>query len=474
MNRKINIFANLDWITIILYLILVFLGWINIYAAIYNEEHQNIFDFSQRYGKQLIWIFASLFLSFIVIIIDNKFYSVFGYIIYVFVILLLIAVLFFGKEVNGARSWFQLGSIRFQPAEFAKLATTLAFAKYLSDVKIHELYKPKNIFTLLGIIFIPAILILMQNDTGSALVYASFIIVLYREGLSFSILLLLLFIIIIFIFSLIFTKIFILIFLLSISLILFYIYKKNIKETLIAFYIFISIIIFSWSINEIFVLEFSIYSVLLFSTIISFISFLTLSFILKLPFVFWISVFLFSFLSLSYSVDYVFNNVLEEHHRHRINDVLGIESDPQGAGYNVRQSLIAIGSGGLTGKGFLQGTQTKYNFVPEQDTDFIFCTVGEEWGFVGTAVVISLFFVLLLRLIFLAERQNNRFNKIFGYGVVSILFFHIAINIGMTIGLTPVIGIPLPFFSYGGSSLWSFTILIFIFLRLDISRLVEL
>ncbi len=473
MKREINLLKNIDWLTILIYFILMMLGWVNIYAAVYDNEHQNIFDFSQRYGKQLIWIFASIFLCVIILIIDNKFYFAFSYLIYLFTIILLISVLFFGKEVNGAKSWFEIGSIKFQPAEFTKLATNLAIARFLSS-KNFNFNTKKNIFIIAGILIIPAILILFQNDTGSALVYSSFIFVFYREGMSSKVLLILFFLLIVFIFSLIFSKLYILLFLIGTTFFLYSFFKKNNKEFLISFISFVSTTIIFLSVNEYFLLDISHENILLIVSILLSLIFLFISFRLKISNVFIVIIFFFSSLSFSYSVDFVFKEVLSEHHRNRINDVLGIKSDPQGAGYNVKQSKIAIGSGGWNGKGYLQGTQTKYNFVPEQDTDFIFCTVGEEWGFIGTSIVMSLFFIFILRLILLAERQHNKFNRTFGYGIIFIFLFHISINVGMTIGLTPVIGIPLPFFSYGGSSLWSFTILLFIFLRLDISRLTEL
>jgi rod shape determining protein RodA len=411
-----NIFHNIDWITVFLYLTLVFLGWINIYAAIYDESHKSIFDISQRYGKQLIWIAAAIILALIILIIDAKFFSTFAYPIYIISILSLLAVLLLGTRIAGSKSWFQIGAFGIQPAEFAKFATNLAIAKYLTTLNIN-LKKLKTIIKSLLIIGIPAILILLQHDMGSALVYSSFILVLYREGLSGSILILGVMIVVLFILTLILGKFIFIGILAGIAFLMFFFIKRNRKNI------------------------YSIIGILV----------LTIAFV--------------------FSVDYGFKNVLKPHQKKRIEVLLGKEVDLKGAGYNVNQSKIAIGSGGFSGKGFLKGTQTKYNFVPEQSTDFIFCTVGEEWGFVGSFVVIFLFIALLIRLIKLAERQRSNFSRIYGYGVASILFFHIVVNIGMTIGLTPVIGIPLPFFSYGGSSLWAFTILLFIFLKQDANRL---
>ena len=392
------------------------MGWVNIYAAVYDENHQSIFDISQNYGKQLIWIVTSLAIALIILFIDAKFFTAFSYIIYFLILLSLIGVLFFGKEIAGSRSWFQIGNFSIQPAEFAKFATCLALAKFLSSLNIN-VKNSKNIFKIILIIAIPAVLIFLQNDTGSALVFFSFIIVLYREGLSRRFLIIGLIIIGLFVFTLIINKLIIVGLLAGIAIILFFLIKRNFKNiiTLIGLFIIVSGFVFS--------------------------------------------------------VDYAFEKILEPHQQTRINVLLGKVTDDKGAGYNVHQSLIAIGSGGLTGKGFLKGTQTKYNFVPAQSTDFIFCTVGEEWGFLGSLVIISLFVILLIRLIIIAERQRSKFSRIYGYGVASIIFFHFAVNIAMTLGLFPVIGIPLPFFSYGGSSLWAFTILLFIFIKLDSCRL---
>lgn len=416
MRQPRNIFQNIDWIIVLLYFLLVLIGWVNVYAAVYNQEHQNIFDLSQNYGKQLIWIGTSAFLALVILIIDAKFFSTFSYVIYLLVIAMLIGVLLFGKEIAGSKSWFQIGSFSVQPAEFAKFATALALAKYLSkiDLNINRFSTKLNSAI---IIFIPAVLILLQHDTGSALVFIALILVLYREGLSGNILLLGIFVSVLFILSLVLNK-FILIGLLAANAILIYYLYKGLRKKVV------------WIVGI---------------------------FLLTAGYV--------------YSVDYAFENILESHQKKRINVLLGKETDIRGAGYNIHQSKIAIGSGGFAGKGFLKGTQTKFDFVPEQSTDFIFCTVGEEWGFIGSFVTIILFLALLSRIVIIAERQRSSFSRIYGYGVASIIFFHFAINIGMTIGLFPVIGIPLPFISYGGSSLWGFTILLFIFIKQDSVRL---
>ncbi len=430
MRNQKNIFANIDNITVIIYVVLVFIGWISIYAAVYNEDHHSIFDISQRYGMQLLWIAAAFVLAFIILLIDAQFYTAFAYPIFIVLLLTLIGVLLFGAEVKGSKSWFKIGSFALQPSEFGKFATALALAKYLStmNIKMQDL-KTKLIASV--IIGIPAVLILLQNDTGSTLVYASFVFVLYREGLSGNVLLIALYTAFLFVVSLLMR---------------------------INTFTFFTDIILTGDMLLIVILAIIAGSII---------------YITKRAKKLWLIIlagFIFSS-ALIYSVDYIFENVLEPHQSKRINVLLGIESDPKGAGYNVNQSLIAIGSGGFAGKGFLEGTQTKFDFVPEQSTDFIFCTIGEEWGFLGSFVLICLYVGLFLRIIFLAERQRSIFSRIYGYAVASILFFHFLINIGMAIGLAPVIGIPLPFISYGGSSLWSFTILLFIFIKLDAERI---
>jgi rod shape determining protein RodA len=419
MRERRGIFQNIDWVMVIIYLILVFMGWINIYAAVYNQEHASILDMSQRYGKQLIWIGAALLIAFVIILIDPKFFNQFAFLIYGFALLTLIFVLLFGKEVAGSKSWFQIGSFAIQPAEFVKFATALALAHYMGNLGFKANNLKATIYAGI-IILLPAALIILQNDTGSALVYSSFIFVLYRQGLSGNI----------FIIGFVFALLAIL------SLLLAGLQAKLILVGII--FVILALAYLSMKHN--------------------------LSNLLKILGIF---IILSGYI---FTVDYAFGK-LQPHQQKRIKITLNIESDPHGAGYNVNQSKIAIGSGGATGKGFLKGTQTKFNFVPEQSTDFIFCTVGEEWGFLGSATVVILFVMLLVRIVYVAERQRSHFAKIYGYGVASILFFHFTINIGMVLGLLPVIGIPLPFFSYGGSSLWAFTILLFIFIRQDAERM---
>ena len=445
------------------------MGWFNIYSAVYNDGHASIFDISQRYGKQLMWISAAVIILIIILTIDSKFFTVFSYPIYIFTISLLIAVLIFGKEVNGARSWFQIGSIRLQPAEFAKFATTLAMAQILSSYNF-KLLKPKNLALVSLILLTPAVLILKQNDTGSALVYFSFIFVLYREGLPGSILLVILLIAGVFIGTVIFNPFIVSVIIILISSFAYLVINRDLPRTIKGIAMIFGLGTLFWGVATLLGYKFNLYLYLLPALLISSLVFVWVAYKNKIKSIYLILLVLFGIIAFSFSVEYIYNNIFKDHQRDRIDTLLGLKFDPHGTGYNVHQSKIAIGSGGFAGKGFLQGTQTKFNFVPEQSTDFIFCTVGEEWGFLGTSVVIILFVFLLIRLIIIAERQKSKFSRIYAYGLVSILFFHIAINIGMTIGAAPVIGIPLPFFSYGGSSLWSFTILLFIMIRLDASR----
>jgi rod shape determining protein RodA len=469
MKSNNNILLNLDWIIILLYLAMVFLGWINIYAAVYSDEHQSIFDLGRQYGKQLIWIFAGIFLAICVLLVDSKFYVAFSYHIYAFIVFLLIVVLFLGKEVNGAKAWFEIGGVGLQPAELGKFATSLAIAKFMSQFGF-KMARTNSYFILGTLIIIPAILILLQNDTGSALVFSVFFLVFFREGLPPAILIGGLTAIILFILALLWTPFQILLLLLTVSLFLFTALRQSYKDGIIAFSFVLVLFGVMYGAKMIFSIDVTPYHLLVITSIITVVAFIVYGLIKHIRQAWFVLVFFVFSIFITSSVNYFYKNILISHQRDRVDNLLGLKNDLLGAGYNVHQSKIAIGSGGLLGKGFLKGTQTKYNFVPEQSTDFIFCTVGEEWGFVGTTVVILLFLILLIRLIVLAERQRSSFSRIYGYCVASILFFHIMINISMTIGLAPVIGIPLPFFSYGGSSLWSFTVLLFIFIRLDASR----
>ncbi|MFW5755648.1 MAG: rod shape-determining protein RodA [Tangfeifania sp.] len=470
MPRRNSVWANIDWFTILIYLVLVLVGWINIYASVYDADHQSILDVSQRYGKQLIWIGAAIALAFLILFIETNFYIFFSYIIYAVVISLLILVLFFGTEINASKSWFTIGGLSIQPAEFGKFATALALAKYMSSFGF-KLQRFKTLLVIAVIIFLPAVLILLQNDTGSALVYFAFVLVLYREGLSGVVLFFGLLVALLFVLSMVLAGPVFYALLIGAALIVFLALNTALKQFIIVVAILLLSFITVYSVNFFTGNDFDLTLVIAGSSILGGIIVLVYSLSKRYKNYALVALVFSGSVLFSVSVNYTFDNVLEPYQQARINELLGIESDPQGAGYNVNQSKIAIGSGGLWGKGCLNGTQTKFNFVPEQSTDFIFCTIGEEWGFAGTFLTVILFMVLLSRLVILAERQRSGFSRIYGYSVASIIFFHFMVNIGMTIGFMPVIGIPLPFISYGGSSLWAFTILLFIFIRLDASRL---
>jgi rod shape determining protein RodA len=470
MIRKTNIIQELDWSVVLVFITLVVMGWFNIYAAVYDEKHKSIFDLGHRYGMQLIWIALSLVLAFIIMTMDVKLFSFFSYVIYGLSVGLLILVLIIGKEVNGAKAWLAVGQFSIQPAEFAKIGTALALAKFLSqyNIKITEF---RTLSPVAIILFIPVALIALQPDAGSILVYTAFAFALFREGLPGIVLFFGFTLIILLFVSLLVPQLKILIALLVLAFGVFALLSRKYKETLIALSIYIVALGLLWGIGILSHHKFSFYSLLAFSFFLSGTVYLIIGFFRKIQLLNTFVIFMFGAIIFTNSVDYVFHKILEEHQQKRMNILLGLESDPLGYGYNVNQSLIAIGSGGFLGKGFLQGTQTKFNFVPEQSTDFIFCTIGEEWGFLGSFVIIGLFMFLIYRIITIAERQRSTFSRIYGYSVASIFFFHFTINIGMAIGLLPVIGIPLPFFSYGGSSLWGFTIMLFILLRLDTARL---
>jgi rod shape determining protein RodA len=469
VKRTVNIWQGIDKITVLLFLVLLTLGWLNIYAAVYNEEHTAIFDLSQRYGKQFIWIIAAIVVAIVVVIIDNRFYFFFGYFIYGGLVFLLALVLVLGKEVNGARSWFEFGSISLQPSEFAKAGAALALARYLNS-RGQELTRLKILIPALVIILIPAILIALQPDMGSMVVYFSFFVVLFREGLSPYIFVSGILMVILFFVTLLFNNLYVTITLIALAFFLTWFATRNWKVCLSGLAILILITGSLFLFDHFLLKRLGNEIVLLIGLLLSGISFALYIYRQKSAVVLIIYAFLVGSVLYLNTVDYAYNNLLKPHHKERISILLGLDSDTKGSGYNVNQSIISIGSGGFIGKGYLQGTQTKFKFVPAQSTDFIFCTVGEEWGFVGSVVVIALYVFLLIRLMILAERQRSSFSRIYGYGVLSIFLTHFFINIGMALGIVPVIGIPLPFFSYGGSSLWGFTILLFIFLRLDASR----
>jgi rod shape determining protein RodA len=448
---------------------MVIIGWFNIYAAVYNEEHSKIIDLTQRYGKQLIWIIATLIIAVFVVVIDTRFYFFFAYFIFGGLILMLLLVLILGKEINGARSWYQIGPLSLQPSEFAKFGTALALAAYLNSRK--EILKKFRVYSVAsGIILLPALLITVQPDMGSAVVYFALFIVLFREGMSTYIFVSAGIMLILFFFTLLFNSLYLTIGLIAAAFILAWVVTRKWKLCLEGLGIFILISFIVYLFNSLIVKILSDEHILFLSVLLSGIVYAFYFYSKKAVSLLLVFVFLAGGLIFVNTMDFAFNSLLKPHQKERVEIMLGIKSDPHGTGYNVNQSIISVGSGGFTGKGYLKGTQTKFKFVPAQSTDFIFCTVGEEWGFLGSFVIIGLYVFLLIRLIVLAERQRSVFSRIYGYGVVSILFIHFFINIGMAIGIVPVIGIPLPFLSYGGSSLWGFTILLFIFLRLDASR----
>lgn len=465
---------KLDLPLIICYLFLILAGWLNIYSAVYTEEHTSIFDVSQRYGMQFIWMIASLITAgLIIFVINPRIYNVLSPIAYLGVLLLLLLVIFMGKEVSGSKSWLVLGPIRFQPAEISKISTSL-FLSYVMSKYGFRLQNIRNSLSTALIILLPMALIILEKETGSALVYCGFIFLLYREGLSgwflvFGISAILLFVITLGISSLVAV-----ILLFGITGIIAGIIRRDLFRHLLFLILFIPPLAFIPKIQE-----------LQFFHLLAGFKPEHLAILLMIPFIFWslitgirkknryIKPLFLSFVCsalLIFSVDFIFNNILQPHQQTRIENLLGITEDLKGAGYNVHQSKIAIGSGGVFGKGFLKGTQTKFNFVPEQSTDFIFCTIGEEWGFTGSVLIISIYLFLIARILILSERQKDNFTRLYGYCIASCFFMHVFINIGMTMGLLPVIGIPLPYLSYGGSSLLAFTILLFIFIRLDNER----
>lgn len=411
---------NLDWISVVIYIILVILGWLNIYSSSLSsiEEETSIFDFSQIYGKQFLFILFSIPIIFVVLSIDAKFYEKYSSIIFAIALVSLAGLFVFGKTIAGQRCWYGIGSFTLQPSEFAKAATSLALAKYLSDVQVNLKDFNRQVQAMI-IIFLPVMLILPQPDPGSALIYSVFILVLYREGLPSWYVWTGFIAIILFVLALIIKPLALIG--IALAVILFIYYRSRIIDR-------------NWILSSIILVCISGYV---------------------------------------FSVDYVFENVFKQHHRDRFNILLGKEVDMKGVGYNTNQSEIAIGSGGWFGKGYLEGTQTKGGFVPEQHTDYIFTTVGEEWGFTGSLFVIALFVILIIRIIYLAERQKTKFSRVYGYCVAGILFIHFFVNIAMVVGVFPTIGVPLPFFSYGGSGLWGFTILLFIFLKMDANKVNE-
>lgn len=416
-QHKYKIFGgNVDWTTLLIWLLLCLIGWFNIYAAVFDPDKPEIFNLATNYGKQSIFILTAALLGLTILVIDAKFFGSTAPILYGVTLILLVVVLIIGRNVGGNQAWIPIGGFRLQPSEFAKLSTCLLLAWFLSE-NSNKTPGPKSLLYGTLIVLVPVILVLLQPDAGSALAFSSLIFVFYREGyISSSFMLMVGLAIVLFVLTLVLSEWIIISGLALICGLFIYLNRKRQKLYLPTLLLLICSIVYV------------------------------------------------------FCVEFAYNNILKPHQRSRIEVILGKVDDPRGEGYNLNQSKIAIGSGQLFGKGYLQGTQTKYNFVPEQSTDFIFCTIGEEWGFVGSVVLIGLYLFLLLRLISIAERQRTAFARIYAYGVASILFFHFAINIGMTIGIVPVIGIPLPFISYGGSSLWSFSILLFILLKFDANR----
>lgn len=475
MTTDRNIYRKIDWVMVVCYLLLILFGWINIYASSYEVESANIFSLSQRSGMQMLWMGISMVaIALILFVINPRIYFSLTWWFYLFVVLLLVAVLVVGKEVNGSKSWIALGGFRFQPSEFSKITTSLALASIIGRYNFKITHLP-DLAKVLVTLLIPAGLIILEPDAGTMMVYCGFVFMLYREGLTGWIISFAFLIVLLFVITLKFTPGSAILVLLAIYGIMKGILSKQTFSHILTYGAIITALAFipkilQWEflakLNSIgpqyFILLFTV-PVIVGSIIRNRksnrkikLKYLVLTFICSVIFIF--------------SVQIIFNKVLKEHHRDRIENLLGITQDLKGAGYNVHQSKIAIGSGGLTGKGYLQGTQTKFKFVPEQSTDFIFCTIGEEWGFVGSVVLLTLFLTLILRIISNAEKHTDRSIRVYGYCVACCLFMHVFINIAMTIGLFPVVGIPLPFISYGGTSFLSFTTLLFIFIRLDLER----
>ncbi len=479
-GKSTSVLQSLDWWTIGIYLALLIFGWVSVCGASYTYGDTDIFSLETRSGMQIVWIGTSVVLGFVILMLDDRFYDTFSFVLYGFLLLLLFGTIFNPHSIKGSHSWLVIGPLRLQPAEFAKFATALALAKFMSTYG-YNIHNWKHFAATLAIMLVPMLFIILQRETGSALVYTAFFLMFYREGMPGSIL---------------FT---------GVAAVIYFVVGIRFADTMLLdtptsvgkFSVLLLIQIFTAGMVQVYCknrslmwnillgcVGITLLSVILSVYVVPFdvvwvqivLSVLMIGYLLwqaigsRLRNYYFIVLFAIGSMAFFYSADYVLNHVMEPHQRTRINVLLGLEEDLRGAGYNVHQSEIAIGSGGLEGKGFLNGTQTKLKYVPEQDTDFIFCTVGEEEGFVGSAGVLLLFLALILRLIALAERQPFRFGRVYGYSVASIFLFHVFINVGMVLGLTPVIGIPLPFFSYGGSSLWGFTFLLFIFLRIDAGR----
>ena len=480
MKKSPSVVKSIDWITIALYLTLLTFGWISVCGASYTYGDTDILSLDTRSGMQIVWIATSIVLGVVILLLDDRIYDTFAYAMYGFMLLVLFLTIFNPHEIKGSRSWLVMGPLRIQPAEFAKFATALAVAKYMSAQDFF-IGNWRHLARAIVMIVTPMLLIVMQKETGSALVYASFFLMLYREGMTGSFLFTAVAMVFYFIVGIRYAEptildtpthvgpfvVFFFIHLFTAGLMLVYCDARREAHTIVGASVLVTVLALLFS--E-FVIRFDVVWIQFAATIVIVCYLIYLCFEKQMKEYVFIALFALGSMALFYSASFMLNNVMEPHQRVRINVLLGLEEDLAGAGYNVHQSEIAIGSGGLLGKGFLNGTQTKLKFVPEQDTDFIFCTVGEEQGFLGSSAVLILFMLLIWRLIYVAERQVYKFGRIYGYCVLSVFLFHVFINVGMVLGLTPVIGIPLPFFSYGGSSLWGFTILLFIFLRIDASR----
>ena len=471
--------GRIDWFAAGLYLVFLFLGWLSVYAASYDLENaKSIFDLSGRAGMQLIWIGTSLVLAFALMKSDTGFFETYAFVFYVFGIILLILTLAIAPEIKGSRSWLVLGPVRLQPAEFMKFVIALALARVFNTYGF-RLLERKNLLLVLAIILLPTALVIAQSETGTALVYLSLFLVLFREGMPGAVLLIGVALVLYFVLGIKFSDIpmgslsrgefisILLIILFSAGMVWSYMKRKEVLSFMlgIPFIVFLIALIVGFFEIEI---DYGLVALIALCGVFLYILYLALRFRKRTYLL--ILIFMAGSFAFLESAEYMFNDVLKPHQQMRIKVTLGMERDLQGAGYHVEQSKIAIGSGGLWGKGFLNGTQTKLKYVPEQDTDFIFCTIGEEMGFIGSSIILLLYLIFILRLIYLAERQTSVFGRVYGYCVASIFIFHVMVNIGMVVGILPVIGIPLPFFSYGGSSLWGFTILLFIFLRLDKNR----
>ena len=471
--------GRVDWFTVSMYLIFVIMGWFNIYAASFDLENAvDMFDLSGRAGMQLVWMATSLILAFSLLKIDSSFYETYAYLFYLFGIALLVVTLIVAHDIKGSRSWLVMGSIRLQPAEFMKFIIALALAKTF-NIYNFRLMERKNLIAVVLLILVPTLIVILQNETGTALVYLSMIFVLYREGLPGGFLFMGVASIIYFVLTIRFSEVELgmlsvgeimtvgLIIIFTAGLVRNYIKRRDVPLIIIGIGLLTATVGYILHLLD-YSIDIGLFAIIALGMISLYLIYLSLRF--RKRKYFYMLIFTVGSFVFAESSEYVFTDVLQPHQQMRIKVTLGMEKDLQGSGYHVDQSKIAIGSGGLFGKGYLNGTQTKLKYVPEQDTDFIFCTIGEEWGFAGSMAVMFLFLIFILRLLHLAERQVTTFARVYGYGVVSIFLFHLMVNIGMVIGIMPVIGIPLPFFSYGGSSLWGFTLLLFIFLRLDKSR----